>query len=127
MAVTGLLICVIGLALWPVIYAKLQGVFLSRAESNSMRFMLYKKSFERMLVNNPLLGMGIKDLYKDTIYPYGSHSSYVGYFYKTGLIGGSIYLLAVCEFIKKMAKWRKNFIRLYVFLLCNWALFMDES
>ena len=127
-AVTGLLICVIGLALWPVIYAKLQGVFLSRAESNSMRFMLYKKSFERMLVNNPLLGMGIKDLYQDTIYPYGSHSSYIGYFYKTGLIGGSIYLLAVCEFIKKMAKWRKkNFIRLYVFLLCNWTLFMDES
>lgn len=79
MAVTGLLICVIGLALWPVIYAKLQGVFLSRAESNSMRFMLYKKSFERMLVNNPLLGMGIKVLYKDTIYPYGSHSSYVDY------------------------------------------------
>lgn len=38
----------------------------------------------------------------------GANGRFVGYFYKTGLIGGSIYLLAVCEFIKKMAKWQKK-------------------
>ena len=39
------------------------------------------------LDNSPVFGMGIKDLIDSGSIPYGSHSTYVGLFYRTGFLG----------------------------------------
>lgn len=66
----------------------------SRVGSNNMRLNLYKTSMRRMMQESPLIGLGIKDLNPNG-YPFGSHSTYIGVFYKTGIIGGIIYILSV--------------------------------
>lgn len=62
----------------------------------------------RMWDNSPLLGMGIKDYIEGSIYPYGSHSTYLGYFYKIGILGGFIYLLSFVVILYRLIKLNNN-------------------
>lgn len=67
------------------------GYFLTmRQGSTDTRMELYRDSIWKMLVESPILGCGIKDTWK--VIPYGSHSTYIGMFYKTGILGGTIFL-----------------------------------
>ena len=106
------------------IIAKFQDIFLSRVASNSMRFTLYEKSIKRMVDNNPIIGMGIKDLYADSIYPYGSHSSYIGYFYKTGILGGIVFLASIGVYVIKEIRWKKQELSDYTYVICSLGLFL---
>lgn len=63
----------------------LEELFYSRSGSNSTRFRIYSTSIDLTLNESPIIGMGIKYFLGD--YPLGSHSSYIGFFYKTGLLG----------------------------------------
>ncbi|MFR0589285.1 O-antigen ligase family protein [Bifidobacterium apri] len=72
----------------------IQRMLNERNGSNGMRMYIYSSSMNKMLNDSPFFGIGIKDLNLDG-YPYGSHSSYIGAFYKTGLIGGIIYLISM--------------------------------
>lgn len=92
--ITIILLVLILIIFKSLIFDKIESLYMGRAQSNSMRFYIYKESIDMMLNKNPILGMGIKDLINGTIYPYGSHSSYIGYFYKTGIIGGVLYTLS---------------------------------
>lgn len=68
-------------------------IFNMRGGSTSTRFQVYDISIRKMLDLSPVIGLGIKDLIGIAL-PYGSHATYIGMFYKTGLLGGSIYLVA---------------------------------
>ena len=122
--ITMIIIVTFGLITFPYISDKIDSVFLARTESNSMRFTIYEKSLEKMIEYNPVIGMGIKDLYGGSIYPYGSHSSYIGYFYKTGIFGGCLYLLSIILYLYKIAKWKKRTMPDNVYFISAIALFV---
>ena len=58
-----------------------------RAGSSETRFALYSFQIERVLEQSPLLGLGVKERIAQFAVPIGSHSTYFGALYKTGLIG----------------------------------------
>ena len=63
----------------------------SRGDSTSMRSLIYLNSIEKTLDQSPILGSGIKTMYMG--YPLGSHSTYIGVFYKTGFLGILLFLI----------------------------------
>ena len=65
-------------------------ILSSRAGSNSMRLAIYQNSIMTTLERNILFGNGVKYFFHD--YPLGSHSSVIGSFYKTGIIGFVLFL-----------------------------------
>lgn len=68
--------------------------FMSMREgSNSMRMTIYATSLETMWKKSPFIGIGIKDMIG--AYPLGSHSTYVGVFYKAGILGGTLYIISM--------------------------------
>ncbi len=73
-----------------VIIARLVGM---REGSNNMRLLIYETSLQTMWSKSPFIGIGIKDMLSG--YPLGSHSTYIGVFYKTGIVGGTIYLVSM--------------------------------
>lgn len=79
-------------------------IFEKRSDSNSMRMIIYERSIDRMINNSPFIGMGVKDLIGNSIYPYGSHSSFIGYLYKVGILGSILFVSSYCikivEFFK---------------------------
>lgn len=76
----------------------LEQIFYSRSGSNSARFRIYTTSINMTLENSPLIGLGIKYMLGN--YPLGSHSSYIGFFYKAGLIGTSIISVFIFSSLK---------------------------
>lgn len=74
----------------------------------AVRFVLWQASIERLLVD-PLVGIGFADTASE-IRPfvpddgpigYGTHNSYIHILLQTGLVGGSLYLLAVLYAVAK--------------------------
>ena len=61
-------------------------LFNAREGSNESRTYLMRESIRMTLMESPLIGMGVKET-SAIGYPLGSHSTYVGFFYKTGIIG----------------------------------------
>lgn len=72
----------------------LDKVILGNASSNGLRMEIYENSLREAWTLSPVLGMGIKRWYIPG-YPLGSHSTYLGFFYKTGLLGVPVGLFAV--------------------------------
>ena len=61
-------------------------LFSARKGSNDSRIFLMVESIRIPFENSPIIGMGIKD--RSAIgYPLGSHSTFVGFMYKTGILG----------------------------------------
>lgn len=71
-----------------------------REGSNNMRMQIYTQSITTMLERSPIIGIGIKDMLGE--YPLGSHSTYIGVFYKTGILGGLIYLCSMVYLAMKI-------------------------
>lgn len=76
--------------LWGMVWR----VLSYREGSTQTRTAIYGMSLQKMLTQSPIWGCGIKDMIPVWNYPYGSHSTYIGMFYKIGILGGSLYLLA---------------------------------
>lgn len=74
----------------PVIMELMSDIFFSRAGSNGARFGIYANSIAITLEKSPIIGMGIKYMLGD--FPYGSHCTYIGIFYKTGFLGSPFFL-----------------------------------
>ncbi len=82
----------------------LENIFFSRSGSNSARFNLYEVSLTQMLDRNILLGCGIKEIspmFGDAV-PLGSHSTYLGVLYKTGILGFLCFMAALALIIKNI-------------------------
>lgn len=69
----------------------------AREGSNDSRTFLMQESIKVALENSPIIGLGIKD--RSVLgYPLGSHSTFVGFIYKTGIVGfiiGSLIFLVI--------------------------------
>lgn len=75
----------------------LQELLNAREGSNNSRSYLMLESIRVTITNSPLIGMGVK-VTSLLGYPLGSHSTLLGFFYKTGIIGlitGSIIFLII--------------------------------
>jgi len=58
-----------------------------RGASSGYRFSLYQFGIERASSFAPLLGFGVKHDVPQFMIPVGSHSTFIGAFYKTGILG----------------------------------------
>lgn len=63
-----------------------------RANSSNLRFYLYMYSIEYWLEENPIFGVGIKPRFDWLFIPLGSHSTFLGIFFRTGIVGGISFL-----------------------------------
>lgn len=105
-------VCVISagamVACIPVIFSVLAGILdklLSmRDGSSTTRGAIYEASLQAFY-ENPLLGRGIKELNEINL-PLGSHCSYIGYLYKTGVLG-TVCILLVFAYIA-VNVWKNN-------------------
>ncbi|MCR5507545.1 MAG: hypothetical protein K6F34_02540 [Lachnospiraceae bacterium] len=58
-----------------------------RPGSNSDRMSIYRESIGRIRETSLLIGAGVKDMNRAGVYPLGSHSTYLGFVYKSGILG----------------------------------------
>lgn len=75
-----------------------------RLGSTNMRESIYNGSLKKVMQDDPIMGLAVKDLFPGTVYPYGSHSTYIGVIYKTGITGALIYFASYIYIIVKIIK-----------------------
>ena len=92
----------VGILVSPAIFTILMKLLNSRSGSNSMRFIIYYESVKSSISNNFLIGCGVKNMIGG--YPLGSHSSIIGSFYKTGLIGFALFMYLYIMILFKSIK-----------------------
>lgn len=90
LVVVGICVILVGHGLIIKIYHALVNM---RAGSNGTRVVIYEETWKCFL-RHPILGCGIKEL-SSTGYPLGSHCSYLGFLYKTGIIGTAFMFIAL--------------------------------
>jgi len=103
----------------------LQKFISLRAGSNSMRSFIYTEGLTKMLTESPIIGIGIKDLlsfradgYAIQYYALGSHSTYLGMFYKIGIVGGTLYLFSVIAYLIPVLKSRDSSSHMLMLKVC---------
>lgn len=104
------------------IMAKVVHLLNSREGSTNMRTIIYQKSVEKAL-QSPIIGCGIKEFIGD--FPLGSHSTIIGLFYKTGIIGLLFGIIGFISLIKGIIK-KHNKIFLFSFA-CLFIMFFIED
>ncbi|KAA0958722.1 O-antigen ligase family protein [Planococcus sp. ANT_H30] len=65
---------------------QVEELLTAREGSNDSRTIILAESIDLTMQDSPITGMGIKDN-SSTGYPLGSHSTFIGFFYKTGTLG----------------------------------------
>jgi hypothetical protein len=90
----------------PYLYKAIIYLIAARQGSNALRIEVYLESLHLMFSQSPVIGLGIKDMFG--IIPYGSHSTYVGMFYKAGMVGGVLFLCVIIGQIRIILKHRTN-------------------
>lgn len=110
-------ICVVlcGIVLWKELMAVLEQFLSYRAGSTATRSIIYGASLEKMLTESPIWGCGIKGIIPEVGLPYGSPSTYLGMFYKTGILGGSLYLVATVIAVFRIIR-RQEYTKLDILL-----------
>lgn len=121
----GVAALVVGIAAFDMALRILQKFISLRAGSNNMRIFIYTESMTQMLRESPVIGIGIKDLlafqadgYAMQYYALGSHSTYLGMFYKIGLLGGTLYLLSLVAVFIPILKSRDKDNHLLMLKIC---------
>lgn len=100
-----------------------------REGSNSSRFYLYLESIRLTTIYSPFLGRGVKAIALNG-YPLGSHSTYIGFYYKTGILG---FILGICIIIsinmkmilQKIDKYNYYFIKISLIIM-SLMLFVED-
>lgn len=77
---------------------------ISRDSSDRLRNEVYAASIEAALNHNPIIGMGVKQRTDTMAIPLGSHSTYVGAFYKTGILGSTCLIVFIAGLIIQCVK-----------------------
>lgn len=88
-----IIICLAYYEMIPKLIQIIDGLINGRIGSNNTRLYLYRESILSTKLYSPLFGRGIK-IISLTGYPLGSHSTYIGFYYKTGIIGLTLGLSA---------------------------------
>ena len=129
-AAAGLIVVVLACAtpLLENIVAKLMSM---RGGSNSTRMIIYTETIQAFF-RHPVIGCGIKEMCKGAwLYPLGSHSTYLGFLYKTGIVGTSIVMLAFLKCAINLGKtiiFKENEKAIYassVLMILAFACFED--
>lgn len=98
----GIIILAIFVIYADVIYNFLVSLLNSRQGSNNARFAVYSASLQETLKKSPIIGMGIKYMFNGI--PLGSHNTYIGIFYKTGILGSMFFLFGITGILNQI--WR---------------------
>ncbi len=114
----------------PKAYGFVMDFVNGRSGSSNTRFLIYRTSILKAIDDNFLIGSGIKVLASDYPgasswlgeFPLGSHSSYIGFFYKTGLLGLGVIMIALFRIVK--AAFLKHFNKNMIILLGVVAIFL---
>ncbi len=103
-------------------------VYNAREGSNDSRTYLMAESIRVAMDRSPLIGMGIKTV-SELGYPLGSHSTFVGFIYKTGIVG---FIIGTAMFIVISVKLLflkigglGNLVKYFMFVLPIIFLFED--
>lgn len=83
-------------------------LFIRREGSNNARFQIYRLSIRKVMLEAPLWGIGIKYMISSISLPYGSHSTYIGLFYKVGILGMIVFLYGFYKILKRIIKLYAN-------------------
>lgn len=95
-----------------------------RSGSNTLRFKVYYDSLKLTYETNLLFGCGVKISYTDAV-PYGSHSTFIGMIYKTGIIGFALFLILLFYVFVKIEK-KKDLLGIGMFIsFCLIMIFED--
>jgi len=112
--------------IWQIFMSK---IIMGNESSNNFRILLLRTSLEETWSKSPIWGMGIKR-YLYVGFPLGSHSTYVGFFYKTGFIGLilGVYVFAKTN-IRAIANIKQNYYiqTILLFLISFVVLFAIED
>ncbi|WP_265226303.1 O-antigen ligase family protein [Lactiplantibacillus plantarum] len=119
---------IMGLLVVAVYHRELQnyiiGMLSSRQGSTSMRAAIYSESIAKTLRNSPIIGSGIKVDFMG--YPLGSHSTYIGIFYKVGILGSALAVLVLINFLFMIipALWKQQYWMVSLSCLIALGLFL---
>lgn len=119
---------VVSIACFGFIAKVLEGIMGMREGSNNMRSTIYMQSLSIMWKQSPVIGIGIKDMLGD--YPLGSHSTYIGVFYKAGILGGLTYVICILATACKLIAGRdpdRRVVTLKICLLCAMLMMVFED
>lgn len=122
-----MLVVVLAAINFRTIYEEIYNVVMMRGNSTSMRSIIYQTSISKVLDQSPLIGLGIKDLISG--YPLGSHNTYVGVFYKTGIIGCMFFLWGLYLMIREGWRRKKQTKDSFTFFcrILFWAMLATED
>lgn len=104
------------------LYYKLYSLINSRQGSTAMRSLIYSTSINRTLENSLIIGCGIKEYIKG--YPLGSHSTFIGFFYKTGLVGLFFGVSGIITLYKRIFKTKRSY---FMCMLCFLLMLFVED
>lgn len=103
-------------------------ILYGNISSNNARMDIYVQSVVEVIQKSPFIGMGIKKyLYKWSVAPLGSHSTYIGLFYQIGIIGGIVGLLLFSIIAVGMVKRANRDKLIRIVLLFMLVLFAIED
>lgn len=101
----------------------------SREGSNNTRMYLYRESIRVANEKLPLFGQGIK-ITSLTGYPLGSHSTFIGFYYKAGILGLAfgipIFININYKLIMKKLNYNGHFFMRISLLLLSLMLFVED-
>lgn len=90
----------------PLAVSVFRGLMNMRVGSNSTRIVIYTETLEAWL-SHPLIGCGVKDRCSWG-YPLGSHCSYLGFLYKSGILGAICAMGAFALKIRQLLQMLKD-------------------
>ena len=127
-----LLVLIGAVACYDMILAIVDKIMGLRTGSNVMRLHIYSESLRKMWEESPLIGIGIKDMlvFGEQQYPLGSHSTYIGMFYKIGILGGTVYMISIIAMAVSMLKSKdkdRHLLMLKVCIVASLALMALED
>ncbi|MGN7476663.1 O-antigen ligase family protein [Solibacillus silvestris] len=110
------------------VFSILKELFEAREGSNDSRTYLMKESIRMTMENSPLIGMGVK-VTSLIGYPLGSHSTIVGFFYKTGILGliagAAIFLIINIKMLLSGGNMDKKLMKISLLIMSS--LFIVED
>ena len=116
----------------------LSDFFHLRLGSNALRFRVYEESLRLVFARSPLIGLGIREAFATSAH-LGTHSTYVGIIFRTGILGSVFFFVFFTRKIVQLSRkmWRAGYANYLGFLIyfliviiiedidgSNWPLFL---
>lgn len=124
-----LVYCIFKTDILSIMIENIISIILGREGSDSARSTIYSTSIQMTSQYSPIFGMGIK-IRSILGYPLGSHSTYIGFYYKTGLIGillgVSMFIYINCRlFISSFQNTKYFLVYFYLIIFSSILIFED--